>query len=59
MANTAQIMMRCPQVDKCVPTGVEVDAGSFVEAQFADNQSSCPQCGEMHRWGDAEIVLAN
>lgn len=55
----AEVMAFCTTKDKYFPTGVVCDPSSFVQATFADNRSQCPHCGQMHRWGDAEIALAN
>lgn len=56
---SAPIVVRCPTTDKLFPTGVATDPASFNTAEFENNSTQCPRCGEMHRWGDSEIALSN
>lgn len=55
----AAVVMRCPASNKFFPTGLAMDVVSFNSSTMADNQSRCPHCGRMHRWGDSEVALDN
>ena len=46
---TYSVLIRCPHVDKAVPTGTVCDLKSF-EALSAKTLFNCPECGQTHRW---------
>jgi hypothetical protein len=50
------VMIRCPVVDKSVPTGTVCDLRTF-EALDRDMDCDCPACGQHHRWSIADAWL--
>lgn len=57
--NEGPVLMKCPSTGKFVPTGIYSDVASFQELSASGNQTQCSACGQMHTWGDNEIVLDN
>lgn len=57
MAN--QVLIKCPETNSFVPTGVTMSSGAYQSGEMSDNQSSCSSCGGTHVWGEVETVLEN
>jgi hypothetical protein len=43
------VMVRCPTVDKAVPTGITCDLAGFTTLT-SPKQLRCPQCADIHEW---------
>lgn len=49
-----QVMIRCPETDKPLPTGIAMDKASFESSQMENNSvGPCPHYGENHTWSKA------
>ena len=43
------VMVRCPNADKAVPTGVTCDLAAFSKLT-SRRRFRCPECGGTHAW---------
>jgi hypothetical protein len=50
------VMVRCPKVDKAVPTGVRCDISAFSGLSMR-KQFTCPACGQRHKWSIEDAWL--
>ncbi|HEY8082783.1 MAG TPA: hypothetical protein VIE64_04400 [Solirubrobacterales bacterium] len=54
----ANVMIKCPNTGKLVPTGIAMDAQSFASAQLSNNGlGNCPACGGGHVWSKKDAQL--
>jgi hypothetical protein len=53
----ARVMIRCPQTQEPIPTGMSMDEQSFESATLSQNSVQCPQCGQMHTWDKEDAWL--
>jgi hypothetical protein len=50
------VMVRCPNTDKAVSTGVHCDIKTFID--LAERISlNCPECGHVHYWTTEDAWL--
>jgi hypothetical protein len=49
------IMIRCPNTDKAISTGVVCDIKAF--EQTAPAQLHCSECGQIHEWSVTDAWL--
>jgi hypothetical protein len=42
------VMVRCPEVDTAVPTGIRCEISGF--SSLSARVLECPGCGQAHRW---------
>jgi hypothetical protein len=54
-----EVLIRCPQTGKDVPTGIILDAEVFLKANLHDKEAHCPHCGRQHHWEQADAYLRN
>jgi len=54
-----QIVIRCPETGKNVPTGMASDAHSFETLSIENCQVQCRACGEAHRFSKADASLSD
>lgn len=52
-----EVLIRCPQTGKDVPTGLILDAEVFQNADLHDKEAHCPHCGRQHHWGKDDAYL--
>jgi hypothetical protein len=52
------IMIKCPNTDRDVFTGIEIDFVSFNRLPNVLSHSYCPACGREHHWRRSEAWLA-
>ena len=52
------IMIKCPNTDRDVFTGIEIDFVSFNRLPNVLSHSYCPACGHEHHWRRGEAWLA-
>jgi RNase P subunit RPR2 len=52
------VMVRCPQTDKAVATGIRCEISSF-SALSAHTLIDCPACGQKHRWSINDAWLTD
>jgi endogenous inhibitor of DNA gyrase (YacG/DUF329 family) len=51
-------MITCPETGNPVPTGFDMDEGSFEGSTLTDNTfSPCPECGQAHTWSKEDAYL--
>lgn len=55
----ANVLMKCSVSGKFVPTGLDLPAAVFQMMQASDNETQCSDCGQMHPWGEDNVVLDN
>jgi endogenous inhibitor of DNA gyrase (YacG/DUF329 family) len=54
----AEVMIKCPETGKLVPTGFSMDKASFESSSLKNNTlSDCPACGKNHVWSKEDAVL--
>jgi hypothetical protein len=53
-----EIMVRCPETGKEIPTGIWCDGESFARLPFIVSHASCPVCGKLHGWSKADAWLS-
>ncbi len=55
----AMVLIRCPQTNLPVSTGLFMDEPTFESATFQDdeNRLKCPLCREIHVWQKEEAYL--
>jgi len=54
----ARVMITCPETGNPVPTGFDMDEGSFEGSTLTDNTfSPCPECGQAHTWSKEDAYL--
>jgi hypothetical protein len=50
------VMIRCPEADKSVSTGLRCDLRTFMN--LVDQETlRCPECGQMHAWSRSDAWL--
>jgi hypothetical protein len=49
------VMIRCPEADKSVSTGLRCDLRMFV--QLVHQELRCPECGQLHAWSRSDAWL--
>jgi hypothetical protein len=52
------IVIRCPNAQEDVPTGVVVDIGTFAGLPKGQATLLCPACRDTHIWSVADAMLA-
>ena len=54
----ANVMIKCPNTGKAVPTGINMDQASFDSSDMRDNAlGGCPACGGTHVWNKEDAFL--
>jgi hypothetical protein len=53
------IMIRCPNTDREISTGIEIDFVSFNRLPNVTSHSYCSICGHDHPWRQGEAWLAS
>jgi hypothetical protein len=51
------IVIRCPNANQEVATGVVVDIATFAGLPRGQATLHCPACGQEHRWSVADAML--
>jgi endogenous inhibitor of DNA gyrase (YacG/DUF329 family) len=47
----SNVVIKCPQTGKTIPTGIAMDKVSFESATLTNNSfGPCPACGRRHTW---------
>jgi uncharacterized Zn-finger protein len=52
-----EILIRCPQTGKDVPTCIMLDAEVFLKVDLQDKEAHCPHCGRQHHWSKDDAYL--
>lgn len=52
-----RVLITCPDTDRKVFTGIDMDEGSWESARLENNSVRCDACGQVHTWSkdDAEL----
>ena len=53
----ASVVIKCPNTDKEVNTGLSMDRMSFESATLSNNSVKCPHCGQTHTWNKSDAFL--
>ena len=54
----ANVMIKCPNTGKLVPTGIGSDAQSFESSEMKEmTLGNCPACGDDHVWNKEDAQL--
>jgi hypothetical protein len=56
-AHMSEVLIRCPQTGKDVPTGLMLDDQAFLNADLPDQEAHCPHCGRQHHWQKNDAYL--
>jgi len=56
---TKALMFRCPDTERELSTGIEMDAATFEQISDVRSQIKCPVCGIDHSWSMSEAWLGN
>jgi hypothetical protein len=51
------IMIRCPTLDKGVPTGLNTEKIKFDSLSGIPFVLVCPACGKIHRWRKPDALI--
>jgi hypothetical protein len=51
------VMITCPNTDRAVNTGIEIDPHTFASLPDVLWRSKCPHCGMEHVWWTVEAWL--
>lgn len=51
------VMIKCPETNKPVSTGIAMDEKSFNSSTLSNNNVQCPHCGKMHTWQKEDAYL--
>ena len=52
-----RVMIKCPNTQKLVPTGMAMDKSSFDSSTLTNNTVHCSACGKNHTWSKSEAIL--
>ena len=55
-SKTRRVMIKCPQKEEAVHTGVAMDEEAFTSVSL-DYDLKCPACGSMHHWKKSDAFL--
>jgi hypothetical protein len=44
------VMIRCPETQRAIPTGMQVDRATFHSTLVFFSRTICPLCGATHEW---------
>jgi hypothetical protein len=53
----SMIMIRCPETDSEISTGIECEDDDFKKLPFVITQTNCPSCGREHSWSKSDAWL--
>ncbi len=53
----ARVMIRCPESDKPVYTGLNFEWPCFDSVQLGEKSIRCRECGEVHLWRRTDAYL--
>jgi hypothetical protein len=54
---TYVVMVRCPNADKAVPTGIVCELSAFSDLAEKPARLQCPECGHVHEWSVTDAWL--
>jgi hypothetical protein len=52
-----EVLIRCPQTGKDVPTGIMLDTDAFLNANLHNKEAHCPHCGRQHHWDQSDAYM--
>jgi len=52
-----QVLIICPETQKDVYTGMNLDWFTFDALELSEQSFECPECGEEHRWTKSDAFL--
>lgn len=53
----SQAFIRCPNSDKFVYVGLNLEWPELDALQIGEQETECPICGETHTWSKADLLL--
>ena len=55
---TTMVVIRCPETDREVHTGIITDLMRFSRLGDAHLETHCPHCDQEHRWSNRDAFLS-
>lgn len=54
-----RLLIKCPESEKMIPTGMEMDQRSFKGSTLQNNSVLCPECGKTHNWDRDDVIFVD